>query len=294
MKKAVILIIHTEINYCNMFIQQLIKDGTTDVFVHVNANVNELKEKIIKSDCVHIVKNNVIIDWGSPGLMQAIIESWKEVMNYGAFDYIITCSGQDILLREGLDDFLLNHPREIFIDAYEDDKNRRVLLLNNWPKFYFRRIDCKFNPVRIMRRLRIEILKAGFSFGKRKISYDVNKIVFYKNYFWSVIPAEVIQWILDYLKEYPEYWDVFNGAVPEEGFIATTIMLSPYKEWIKYDNGISHSLTFIKPFYNNHPQLLLAEDIKAAETSGLFFGRKIDPVKSFQFINYFYDKQADK
>ncbi len=80
------------------------------------------------------------------------------------------------------------------------------------------------------------------------------------------------------------------GPVAEEGFIVTTIMQSPYKTWIKYNKGASRSLTYIKPYRNNHPQILYKEDIEEAEASGMYFARKADSVKSAEFIEHFYDE----
>ena len=293
MKKAVILFRHMDAEYCNRFIKQLLKDGTTEIFVHVNARAEHLKEKMIKLDRVHMIKNNVSIDWGGYGLLLAIIQSWKEVLDYGNYNYIILCSGQDILLKTGLDEFLKNHPKRIFIDSYEDDRNRRVFFLNRWPSVYMRNIEHKYNIIRMIRRLRIELIKHGFSFWKRKVPFCTDDMIFYKNYFWSDIPSEAVQWIINYIAEYPDYLEVFKGPDAEEGFIVTTLMRSPYKAWIKYRNGTSSSLTFIKPYRNNHPQILDTEDIQAAEDSGMFFARKIHTVKSAEFIEYFYKDKKD-
>ncbi len=84
---------------------------------------------------------------------------------------------------------------------------------------------------------------------------------------------------------------MFKGFVAEEGFIATTIMLSPYRDWIHFDeNGKSHSLTYIKSFQNNHPTELGELDIHEAELSGLFFARKVNPTSSISFIDYFMNR----
>ena len=258
---------------------------------HLNKKNEGIKERIIKMDNCYFIKNNYEIEWGRDGFLYAIIESWKEVTSKKKYDWIILLSGQDLMINNGLDDFLNKHPNQIFIDSIVDDKNTRVRLLKKWPSKYLKRIDSKLNIIRILRRLRIELLKLGLPFFERSVNYDTSCITFYKSFFWSVIPEKVIIWILNYIKENPNYMEIFSGMVAEEGFIATTIMFSPYRNNLIFDeNGFSHSLTFFENFVNNHPPLLKKNDIKKAESSGCFFARKIDPEESAEFIEYFIKK----
>lgn len=176
------------------------------------------------------------------------------------------------MVKNNLDEFLINHPNQVFIDSWEQDKARRAFLLHKWPDKYFKIIDTKLSLTRIMRALRIKILMLGLPVFKRKVKYDVSKITFYKNWFWSCIPYQVIKWIINYLDENPDYIDVFKGFVAEEGFIAKTIMLSPYKDWLKFDSlGKSYSLTFRKESINNHPPILTKDDIESIEATEKFF-----------------------
>lgn len=291
MKKAAIVTVYNHPEYLNQFIEQLLRDGTTDVYLHIDKKQEGLKDKIIQREKVFFIRNNVSVSWGGYSFLQALVNSWREVLNSGHYDWIILCSGQDILLRNDLDAFLETHPGEVFIDSFEDDKRRRDYLLNKWPSCYLQLLDKKYHPLKIMRRARLEMLKRGWPFYKRKISWNTDDMVFYKNYWWSVIPEEVLRWIVEYLDKNPEYFEVFKGLIAEEGFITTTIMLSPYKERIKFDEkGRSHSLTYIRRTVNSHPLPLNADDIENAEKSDWFFARKVVPGESDDFIAHFRNR----
>lgn len=297
-KKAYIVTAYGQIDYLNKFTATLVADGTSDVYIHLDKKKDELQQYVFTNEHIHLIKNNMSVEWGGWSFLMAILNSWREVMNIGSYDYVILCSGQDILLRNDLDEYLKSHPNQIFISAKEDNRVRRAFLLYKWPHRYFQVIDTKWSLIRLMRVARIFAFSHGFPFLKRKLSYDTRNMTFYKSWFWSVIPGEVIIWILRYIDKHPAYLDVFKGFVAEEGFIATTIMMSPYRDWIKFDDkGQSFSLTFRKPSVNNHPPVLRAEDIAEAQASELFFARKVDSADSEAFIDYFlkknsiYDKQ---
>lgn len=291
MRKAAIITVYNNPEQLNTFIKQLLSDNSTEVFIHLDKKHQTIKPQIYTNEHVNFIKNNVDVEWGGYSFLMAIVNSFKEVVEFGEFEHVILCSGQDIMVRNDLDTFLEQHKEQIFIDSWEDDKTRRAFLLHKWPQRYFKIIDTKLSLTRIMRMLRIKLFCTGLPIAKRKVSYDVSGITFYKNWFWSCIPFDVIKWIVLFMEENPDYIDVFKGFVAEEGFIATTIMLSPYKDWIKFDEkGKSYSLTYRKPSINNHPPVLTADDIEDIEKSGKFFARKIDEKVDLSIINYFAKK----
>lgn len=294
MRKAVVVTVYNNPEQLNIFTKQLLSDNTTEIFIHLDKKKQDIRPLIETNEHIHFVEDSVDVEWGGYSFLMAIIKSWRQVINYGKFDYVVLCSGQDLMVKNGLDQYLQDHPKQIFIDSFEDDKTRRAFLLHKWPHRYFKIIDTKFSLTRILRVLRIKIFKAGIPVLKRKLNYDVNSIKFYKNWFWSCIPYEVIEWIVNYLDANPDYIEVFKGFVAEEGFIATTIMLSPYKDWLKFDsNGKSHSLTYRKLSVNNHPPILNVDDIPQIEKSDCFFARKIDINTDSEIIEYFNSKYFD-
>ena len=290
MKKAVIITVYGKIEYLNRFIAQLLSDRTTDVFIHLDKKHDDLKPQILNDEHVHFVEHNKEIEWGGYSFLFSIIQSWREVVDFGKFDWIILCSGQDILVKKGLDDYLNNHPHTVFIDSWEDDRQRRAFLLHKWPNRYFRIIDTKFSITRALRVFRIRLFRSGLPIATRKVDWDVDNMTFYKNWFWSCIPYEVIEWIVDFINENPNYLDVFKGFVAEEGFIATTIMQSPYKDWLKFDSkGKSHSLTFRKESVNNHPPVLTKNDIELIDRANCFFARKIDDSVDNEIVEHYLE-----
>ena len=203
MKKAVIVTAYNYPDYLSRFIDQLLRDGSTDVFLHIDRKNAIISEKIVIRPNLYFIKRNVSVSWGGYDLLQGIINSWQEVLEHDSYNWIILCSGQDILLRNDLDGFLDKHSNEIFIDSYEDDYLRRLFLLNKWPRCFFRLIESRNNITRIMRRGYLELLKHGWKLSRRKLNWDTKSMVFYCNLWWSAIPNDVVKWIIEFIKTNP-------------------------------------------------------------------------------------------
>lgn len=292
MNKAVIIFVYKNPDQVNLLIKQLINDQSTDVFVHIDKKYDNIKTSIINNEHVHIIKNNINVEWGSDSLLLAHLNCCKEILTTGNYDYLISCSGADMMINNGLNEFLEQNKGKSFIDSYKQDKIRRIYLLHHWPSNMRTLRDNKYDPIRILRRLRIELLKMGLPLFRKKVTYDTSKITFYKCWFWFAIPTEIISYILEFLNTNPNFLQVYKGGlVADEGFWATIIMNSPFKESIIYNEGKAESLTFLYTLNrNSHPPTLTLKDIPILEQSGKFFARKFDSGIDSQVINYFYNK----
>lgn len=289
MRKAFIVLAHQLPEQLNLFLSQLIEMPNTEVFIHVNKNNENLKQDIIKDSRIHISNNNIQIIWGSDSILKALIIMLKEVMtSSNSFDYIFLCSGQDLIVRNGIDEYLEKHNGEVFIDGYKDNRRERAFLLYKWPDKYRKLMDSRLNPNKIIRRARIELFKTGIPISKKKIKYNTDNVEFYRNWFWCVIPTEVAQYILQFISENPDFWGIYeNALVPEEGFFSTIIMNSPFANRIKYINGRSSSLTYDGPRNNGHSAVIHMDDIDNIEKSNKFFARKFDYRVDKEVVEYF-------
>lgn len=293
MKKAFIILAHQLPVQLNLFTRQILAEGDNEVFIHVNKLCESIIPSITKNDRIHISQNNIDIHWGSDEILKAILIMLKEVLSYEKnFDYVLVCTGQDLLINENLDDILNTCGNKVIIEqckAEGDFYDRYVKgrLLYKWPTLYRRKYDFRYHPIRIMRALRYRYTLTGkWPFSKKNINWDVSKMTFYKDWFWCALPIDIVQYITSFIHDNPNYWSIYkDGYIPEEGFVTTLLM----------NNGLGHrildrQLTFIKPMINNHPPVFVEGDIKELEESGCPLARKFDLGVDSNVITYFVNK----
>lgn len=291
MKNAIIILVHQLPEQVNMFLRQLLETTEMDIYIHINKRYDNLRDSLLKDERISITKNNIEITWGGDGLLNAVLLMLKEVKETGKlYGHVLVNTGQDLLIKKGLDEFLEEHKGQVFYEGYEQDKRRRAFLLYEWPDRYRQLMDSKWNPNKIIRRLRLELFSRGYPFSKKKVTVDTEKIVFYRNWFWGALPYEVMTYILNYVEANPEYMGIYrNALVPEEGFFMTLIMMSPFKDRIQFKNGRSDSLTNVLSRSNGHPIVVKYEDIEELNKSPFFFARKFDSRVDDKVVNYYYE-----
>ncbi len=291
-KNAMIILIHKMPEQVNLFLEQVLKDTTMDIYIHINKKYDDIRSGLIENDRIHVSKNNVGIVWGDNNILRAILLMLKEVRDTGVdYGYVLINTGQDMMLKPGIDTFLDQQKNKIFIDGHEENNKRRAFVMHRWPDYYRRLMDFKLHPVKIMRRLRIEFFTL-FPIWEKKTKYDTSDIVFYYNEFWCAIPKEVAWYVLDFCNENPEFLEIYqDGLVPEEAFMLTILMRSKYKEWINFDEtGRSHNLTYLKATVNGHTETNICEDIETLDNSGCFFSRKFDLNVDKDAVMHYYKK----
>lgn len=293
MKKAVIIFAHNLPEQLNLFTTQLTADGSTDVFIHVSKKNEDIKSQIKTNEHVFISDRNITTTWGSDELLRAIIIMIDEVLSSPErYEYLLICSGQDLLVRRGLDAFLEDNKGKVFIEGWADDKRRRAFLLYNWPSKY-RQLINNYSLTRIIRRVRIALFKHGYPFCKKKTDFDVSKISFYKSFFWCALPNDVASYLLEVSKD-SKFMSIYEGGLTaEEGFTLTVIMNSQFANRVEFVNGKTKTITFTKPFKNNHPPIIEMDDINAIEDSGAFFARKFNISIHRDVVDYYVDMFKD-
>lgn len=291
MKNAIIILVHQLPEQVNMFIRQILETTEMDIYIHINKKYDNLRNDLLKDERISITNNNIEITWGGDGLLNAVLLMLKEVRATGKpYGHVLINTGQDLLIKKGLDDYLAEHKGEVFYEGYEQDKRRRAFLLYKWPDRYRQLMDSKWNPNKIIRRIRLELFTRGYPFSKKKMTIDTKEIVFYRNWFWGALPFDVMAYILDYVEIHPEYMEIYrNALVPEEGFFMTLIMRSPFRDRIQFMKGHSDSLTNVLSRSNGHPTVVKYEDIEELDKSPFFFARKFDSRVDNKVVNHYYE-----
>lgn len=214
MKHAMVLLVHQLPEQVNMFLEQIIETTNIDVYVHINKKNDNLRESILKNDRICIIRDNVEISWGGDGIIRAILATLKVIRDTNTqYGHVLINTGQDMIIKTGLDEFLEAHVNEIFFEGYKQDKKRRAFLLYKWPDKYRRLMDFKLNPYKIIRRLRLELFNLGFPFCKKNISYPTDNVVFYRNWFWGALPLEVLHYILDFVDNKPDFYGNLHRCI---------------------------------------------------------------------------------
>ena len=291
-KNAMIILIHKMPEQVNLFLKQLLTDTTMDIYIHVNKKYDTIREGLIQNERIHVSTNNVGIVWGDDNILRAILLMLKEVRETGIdYGYVLINTGQDMLLKPGIDDFLENNFGRLFIDGHEENNKRRAFVMHKWPNCYRRLMDFKLHPVKMLRRFRIEFF-TRFPIFEKKTKYNTKGLKFYYNEFWCAVPKDVAWTVLDFCSANPEFLDIYkDGLVPEEAFMLTLLMQTKYSEKVEFDeNGYSHNLTYLKATINGHTETNTMEDIEALDSSGCFFSRKFDLNVDKNVVMHYYNK----
>ena len=292
MKKVVLCFAHKDPDLINTQIKQFLFSGNTDIYIHIDSKSVSMKDRIVEDPHVFYINNNISITWGDDSMMRALFNSWNEIFHAGKeYDYFIITTGQDLVVKNNLDAFLLNNNGKIWIDACEQDAWRRRILSYTFPRFFCKDLSKKkYIFTRILRSLYFRTLSLGLA-PKRKLSFDISQIKFYYSFNWSVMPFYVFQYCVNFLNDNPSFKEVFlNTILPEDSFLGTLLMNSPYKKDVVINQSNQCiTQTFHYPF-TVHPKILTVDDIPQIESSNCFFARKFDSQIDSAVIQYFSNK----
>lgn len=289
-RTAFILQIHKNPDQVNSFVNQLISEDMADVYIHIDKKkYEELKGKIITGPNIKVLQQCVDCEWGDISQVDTTILLLKEVLDSKKqYDFVCLRSGQDLLIKEGFKDFLIDNKEKVFFTYRSMGRDELGLMKINWPKVTRKRYTTA-HPIRLYRRLKLSLFRKGIN-----ISPNYNKwpkeYSFYKGSQWFTIPFDVARFIVEFLDENEWYYNYFkNTLVPDESFFHTLILNSPYKEDI-----VNTNLYFFKWGQTlsdrNSPQDLTSEDIELIEESNQYFARKFDENIDKSVVDYFSKK----
>jgi hypothetical protein len=283
-KKAYLLLVHKNPEQVNYLLRQLILDGSADIYIHVNKLNLSIKGKLLTHKNIRILNECTEIYWGDFGITKAMLLLLRAAINSGIkYDFLSFKTGQDLIIKNGLDDFLSVNMSGIFMNVRtivkSDDKYAHISI--KWPKFTKRLYDG-LQPARIIRLMLIKLYKLGINFApnSNKLPDDYK---LFNGKIWFTIPLNAARYIIDFVDGNSWYWEVFqNGLAPDELFFHTIIMNSRFAKDVVNDN-----LTYTNKGKNNHPPILTSKDIPAIINSNKYFARKFDASIDKNIVGYF-------
>lgn len=271
---AYILLVHHLPEQANTFIRQLLDYGDCDIYVHIDKKNRRIADDIVKDERVFL-SSKYEIRWGSFEIVAAAIELMRQVVRSGKeYTHVYYGSGQDLLVKRGLYEYLGRYPDKVFMDVFSEitDRDRdsaryrvrwsrRLMVREDWHPYRFIRIAmqllCKFGVVLYPNKVRLEHMRM------------------YWGTTWFIAPAEVIQYICSYLDSHPEYIRFWKDSLaPDLMFFHTIIMNSEYRDKVR------DGLMYVNPGKtfgtNNHPISINKKDIELIEDKVCFCARKFD------------------
>ena len=238
-----------------------------DFFIHLDKKVNKKSFNCFNNkNNIFFIEKRVSIKWATFSLVQATINSLREIVKTQKYDYINFISGQDLPIKSKTEivEFLKINKGTEYITAIPYSTS------NEWWIENERRV-FKYNFQNWKIPLKYRIQKVVNRFTKKRIS--PNGYVITGNAQWFCITIECAKYILktvDTNKKITKFFKYVWGA--DEFFFSTIVYNSPFKEKIK------ENLTFVdwETEHDGHPKTFKVEDYDKIIQSNKLFARKFD------------------
>lgn len=288
-KIAYLLVAHKSPEQVNLFINQLLDYGDCDVYVHVDKKNPELYEKII--DSPRVMKCSIYdVRWGSSEIVKAAFELMRRAKEADKnYTHMYFGSGQDLLIKKGLYEFLADNSNKIFlkiVGQVKDTDRASARYRICWPRTLMIRNDLHlYRFIRIFMQI---LCCCGIVIRKNKKQLK-NKVNFYEGRTWFVAPMYVLEYIVNYIEKNPDYVDYWEDSLASDlMFFQTIIMNSPYSKDI--ENELMY-VNFGKTFATmNHPVTIDMEIAKQIQNDDRFFFARKFEMDEIEAIEFFVDK----
>lgn len=264
---------------------------STDFYIHIDkkSDIKSFQRFLDSQDNIFWV-NQVKANWASIGMVDAMINSFKAVLNSGiSYEHIALTTGQDYPIKSPayLRNFYLNNAEKIYMDNWsfqaEHWKEEQFRLFTYTLKYKGRIYKYPGQQRKgLLNTLIYCWLKLRHWLKPRRLPYQMEH--FAGLAYWSA-PPHVFTYILNYLQEHPDFYRFHrNSFAPDEMLFHTILLNSP--EFIR-DNIVNDGqhFTYWKEATASHPELLTMEHIDLVEESSQLWGRKFDIEKS-EILDY--------
>lgn len=261
----------------------LLDDNNSLFFVHLDkkVNQNQYKSLIEKSPC-HFVKNRISCAWGKYSLVQATLNSMKEIkdfmdFNYQSSDYhFIMLSGEDLPLKANsfIHDFLKNKIETSFLNywalPYDKWWNGGFFRLESFYFFQYKKYPgMNYWTNKTIKKMRLNFLLPLNRFKKQFPDFKI-----YGASQWMILNKNVLEFVLKRSNENKKFNSIFKYVLaPDELYFATLILNYNQEESFLVENYPTHFVLFNTN--EASPKYLETEDLKN-NTEEFLFARKFD------------------
>jgi len=279
MKIAHLILAHANPSQIKRLVQHLKYNGA-HIYIHIDAKIEitPFVQEMKSFDQVFFIKNRTKIKWGGYTMIDATIQSFREILDSGnQYDYIQLMSGQDYPIRplSEFHKFLEHNPGKAFMHY--------LSVFGEWHEA-------------ITRVTEYHLVNFDFP-GKYTVEKIINKILPDRkmplNYTpvgrsqWFTASSDCIKYLVTYLEKSGAIRRFFKLSwAPDEMIFQTILYNSPLKDKMVNDNLLYLDWSAGQP----NPKVLTIDDKDAILNSGKFFGRKFVAAKDEKILD-FLDQQ---
>lgn len=284
MKQAILITAYKGVKQLQELLRSFDENFTFFIHFDKKSKISKAEIKSLKAEFdVRYFSRKYKISWGGVKHLWAILDLLENANKYEDISHFHLITGQDYPIKSNKDfiSFLNSNPDKEFIEYnplpyykwFEGGFERLDLYnLNDW--FYGRegmgrRIVMGFKA--IQKRLKI----------KRSYPKSFPQQLYGGSTYWTLTKA-CVDYVLNYMKEHPEYLKRFNYTFcAEEVFFQTIIMNSPLSERV-----VNDPLRFIvwEKRNRSYPANLDVWDFENIKKSSALFARKIESPYSDELI----------
>lgn len=262
----------------------ILHDEKSLFFIHLDKKVNQIKYKTIlqNSNC-HFVKSRIACSWGKYSLVQATLNTMKEVQDYmnvyfkNSDYHFIMLSGEDLPLKTNpyIHDFLESNNQTSFLNYWK-------LPYAKWWNGGFFRFESfyffgykKYNKLNYWINRIIKKMHLNFLFPLKRFYKQFPNFQIYGASQWMLLSKDLVAFVLEKNNENPKFNSIFKYVLaPDELYFPTLILNFDVQKQFSISNNKSHLVSFSGA--DPSPRYLEIADLESNKGDFLF-ARKFDP-----------------
>ncbi|WP_343290227.1 beta-1,6-N-acetylglucosaminyltransferase [Turicibacter bilis] len=279
MKQAFLIVAHKNFEQTKQLIE-FIADDDHHVYIHIDQKndglFNQLKQYFQSFNTVFFLEQRMSINWGGLSQVLVTIQLLKQASNR-SYDFYHLISGQDLFIKtkKEVSSFLKKNKGRQFLETLDIEENLWRI------KGYYLFSDSKYNRTRPVYIINNFLSKF---YRKYPLRPNFKGYKLYKGANWFTLSGDCVEYILNYLKEHPEYIRDYKYTIcADEHFFQTLILNSPFKNTV-----VHNTLREIQWNGGPNPKTYTLEDYQLICESEALFARKFDSEVDNEIIKKVY------
>jgi hypothetical protein len=283
MQKAYLILAHKYPSQLYRLYRAL-NDEYSAFFIHIDrkADITKFQRLIVDQDVQWV--DRVEANWGEFSLVEAVLNLLNAAKDSGkVFDRIILLSGQDYPIKsnETINEYLRQSGQSNFIEYHALPAHEK------WkPNGGLYRVNKYFLGLRFRQRYTAKafnFLAMLFPQLERRIPDGMKP---YAGSMWWIIDDYSMRYILDYVKNNPEYTAFHKKTFAPDEVFFHMILLNATDEKVR-ERIVNDDKRFIKwkDIESAHPEQLEEKDLEDIRRSDALFARKFDITEDDEILN---------
>lgn len=208
----------------------------THSFVHIDAK-SDMKISESENSQLTLVKNRMPVYWGSFHIVEATLNTFKEALQHGDYDYFVVLSGADYPIKsnEYIENFFEKNAGTNFISSVKMPGNGKTM---DRVEFPWLPASTKTPGMKAWGRKLINRTIRMLSI-MHHLPKPYKDFTFYGGSAWVAFTRETVEYILQFAAENPKFQKFFKHVLlPDESYFQTLLLntkpTKPHKNAIMY------------------------------------------------------------